>query len=177
MYLLSGWLSSILHGPQDGSREENRAPRPSLAKPFLLQEASLVIPATKAFLSPVCLPSFPTAVSCKVGAPQWTMLPSIHVLGRSHSTLLLSSAMSLVLANEILANMMEVEVWCSLAYWGLFSVERSCHAVKKPKLALCRGQVEENQSTVIPRYPQGIGSKTPANTNIQGCSNTLYKMA
>ena len=113
--LLTGWLSSSLHGPQDGAGWDGveggeQSSRPSLAKPFLLQEASLVILTPEALLSLVCLPSFPTPVNCKVSGPQWLMLPGIHVLGKSHSTLTLGSVMSLILANEILANVMEVEV-------------------------------------------------------------------
>ena len=31
-------------------------------------------------------------------------------------------------------------------------------------------------STGIPRYPRGIGSRTPVDTKLQGCSSPLYKM-
>ena len=58
----------------------------------------------------VCLPSFPISVSCEVGGPQWLMLPGIHVLGKSHSTLTPGLVVSLILANDTLANVMEVEV-------------------------------------------------------------------
>lgn len=114
---LTGWLSSSLHGPQDGAgwrwdgvEGGEQSSQPSLAKPFLLQEASLVILTPEALLSLVCLPSFPTPVNCKVGGPQWLMLPGIDVLGKSRSTLTLGLVMSLILANEILASVMEVEV-------------------------------------------------------------------
>lgn len=31
--------------------------------------------------------------------------------------------------------------------------------------------------SVVPPYPQGIGSRTPLDTKIHGCSSVLYKMA
>ena len=114
---LPGWLSSSLHGPRDGAgwgwdgvEGGEQSSQPSFAKPFLLQEASSVTLTPEALLSLVCLPSFPTSVSCKVGGPQWLMLPGIHVLGKSHSTLTPGLVMPLILANDILANVMEVEV-------------------------------------------------------------------
>ena len=47
----------------------------------------------------------------------------------------------------------------------LVSVERSCHAVKKPKLALCRGQVEEGKAQgLVPgplQMPTSEGAQVP----------------
>lgn len=53
--LLSSWLSCSLHGSQEVKQEGNRIPSPSLAKPFLLQETSLVITALT-FSCPVFIP-------------------------------------------------------------------------------------------------------------------------
>lgn len=79
------------------------------------------LPPLAAFLgysSPQSSPAPPTPVylhSCP-SVVAHNVLPGIPALGRSHFTLPLGILMSLVLANEIVADMMEGEVRWALAY-------------------------------------------------------------
>lgn len=39
------------------------------------------------------------------------------------------------------------------------------------------GTLNDSTGTAVPHYPLGIGSRSPRDTKIQGCSRPLYKLA
>lgn len=107
--LQSGWLSSVSVGHRTGAgRRTEHLPLFGQSPPP--PGALLGFYSPQKFIVSSFFCSFPLRQAVTLGAPEGPRFLIVLALGKSHSTLTLGSAMSLVWASEMRATVMEVEV-------------------------------------------------------------------